>query len=406
MITLPGIEAAAQTLNGVIQRTPTLPAPRLSALTGATVFVKYENMQAVGSFKERGAYTRLSGLTAEERAAGVAAMSAGNHAQAVAYHAQNLGIDTTIVMPERTPMVKVAATESFGATVVLAGETLAESATHCADLVAREGRTLIHPYDDADVVRGQGTVALEMLADAPSLDTLIVPIGGGGLISGIAVAAQALKPSIRIIGVEAALYASASAALSGDERPIGGSTIAEGIAVKGIGAVTLPIIKERVSDIIIVDEPQIERAVNLMLTLQKTMAEGAGAAALAALLAKPEMFVGRTVGLVCCGGNIDPRMLASIMVRELARERRIVSLEAHYVDEPGLLATLTGAIGRARANILEVTHNRLALNHLARETTIRLTIETRDDAHTTRVLDEVAKTGLSTRLTDHVDGRF
>ncbi|WP_075221201.1 threonine ammonia-lyase [Acuticoccus yangtzensis] len=405
-ITADTIREAARRLEGVALKTPCLAAPRLSKLTGANVFVKYENLQPTASFKERGAYNKLVSLTEDERRAGVIAMSAGNHAQAVAYHAGRLGISSVIVMPERTPFVKVAATEGHGARVVLAGETIAESATRCAEIAAEEGRLLIHPYDDPRIVCGQGTIGFEMLAEVPELDILVVPIGGGGLISGIATAAKAIKPDIRIIGVEAALYPSAYAALRGEPGHCGGSTIAEGIAVKSIGALTLPIIAALVERVILVDEPTLERAVNAYLTLQKAMAEGAGAAGLAAMLAEPDLFRGKTVGLVLCGGNIDPRMAASIMVRELTREKRIIAIESDYPDEPGLLGRITSAVGRAGGNILEVTHNRLALTHLARETGIRLTIETRDDAHTARVIAAVEEAGLTVRLTETIDGRF
>jgi threonine dehydratase len=405
-VTLADIETAARALDGVVLRTPCLPAPRLSRLTGANVWVKYENLQPVGSFKERGAYMRLSALSDAERRAGVTAMSAGNHAQAVAYHAARLGISAVIVMPERTPFVKVSATEAHGARVVLAGETLAESAVACRELAEREGRTIIHPYDDPRVIAGQGTIGLEMLADVPELDTLVVPIGGGGLIGGIATAAKALRPEIRIVGVEARLYPSAYAAVNGTGEQCGGSTIAEGIAVKAVGSLTIPIIRRLVERIVLVDEPAIERAVNAYLTLQKTMAEGAGAAGLAAMLTEPEIFRGRNVGLVLCGGNIDPRLLASIMVRELTREGRIVTLEVTFLDEPGILARLTAAVGAVRGNILEVTHNRLALTHLARETSVRLTVETRDDEHTARVVDAVRQAGFSATLSSDVDGRF
>ncbi|GAB5374423.1 MAG: threonine ammonia-lyase [Acuticoccus sp.] len=405
-VSIADIEDAAARLKGVVARTPCLPAPRLSALTGANVFVKYENMQAVGAFKERGAVIKLTGLSADERRRGVVAMSAGNHAQAVAYHAARLGISSTIVMPLRTPSVKIAATEAHGARVVLAGETLAESAVSCTDLAAREGLVLVHPYDDRDIIRGQGTVGLEMLAAVPELDTIVVPIGGGGLIAGTAIAARARKPQIEIVGAEAALFASAKAALEGREATFGGPTIAEGIAVKTVGSLTLPVIAALVSRIVVVEEPLLERAVNFYLTLQKTVAEGAGAAGLAAMLAEPEAFRGKNVGLVLCGGNIDPRLLASIMVRELAREHRIIALECAYPDEPGLLARLTSAIGEAGGNILEVAHNRLDLGHLARETSIRLIVETRDDGHTQRVIKAVEAAGLSVRLDEHIGGQY
>ncbi|XWN33206.1 MAG: threonine ammonia-lyase [Devosia sp.] len=400
------IERAALALDGVTVATPCLHAPRLSALTGANVYVKYENMQATGSFKDRGAFIKLSSLSADERAAGVVAMSAGNHAQAVAYHAARLGISATIVMPARTPFVKVAATESHGAKVVLSGETLFESAQACAELQASEGRILVHPYDDDNIIAGQGTVGLEMLHAVPTLDDIIVPVGGGGLIGGIALAAHALKPDCRVTGVEAALYPSAHAALGGHDAPCGGATLAEGIAVKAVGARTLPIIRAHVGTILLVDEEAIERAVNAYLTLQKTMAEGAGAAGLAALMSDPARFQGRTVGLVLCGGNIDARLIASIMVRELARERRIVTLEATFTDEPGVLARITGAVGAAGGNILEVTHHRLALTHPAKATTVRLTIETKDDTHTEAIMDKATQTGLLIDISDRVDGRF
>lgn len=405
-VTPAAIEAAARQLDGVVLKTPCLPAPRLSTLTGANVWVKYENMQAVGAFKERGAFVKLSSLSAEERARGVAAMSAGNHAQAVAYHAARLGISATIVMPQNTPFVKIAATEAHGARIVLAGETLAESGLACAELAEREGRVVIHPYDDPRIIAGQGTVGLEMLSAVHELDVIVVPIGGGGLVAGIATAARAVKPDIRIVGVEASLYPSAWAALRGEEARCGGTTIAEGIAVKKPGALTLPIIADLVERIVLVDEPALERAVNAYVTLQKTVAEGAGAAGLAAMLTEPEPFVGRNVGLVLCGGNIDPRILASIMVRELARQKRIVTIEADFPDEPGVLARLAGAIGDKGGNILEVTHHRLSLDHLARETSTRLTVETRDDRHTEEIFAAVQATGLKVRLSDHVDGRF
>lgn len=398
-VTAADVEAAAERLTGVVLRTPCLPAPRLSALTGASVWVKYENMQATGSFKERGAYNRMAALSEAERRAGVVAMSAGNHAQAVAYNAARLGIEATIVMPERTPFVKIAATEAHGATVVLAGETLAESAITCAELAA-EGRILIHPYDDPLIIAGQGTAGLEMLEQVPELDTIVVPIGGGGLISGIAIAAAG---RVRMIGAEAALFPSAHAAMAGYEAKCGGTTVAEGIAVKTVGRLTEPVIRALVERIILVDEAALERAVNSYLTLQKTMAEGAGAAGLAAMLTEPETFEGRNVGLVLCGGNIDARLLASIMVRELARQGRIISLEAQFVDQPGVLARLTAAIGEAGGNILEVTHNRLALSHLVREATVRLTIETRDDEHTARVLERLGQTGVTCRVAGDVD---
>jgi len=289
-LTLADIESARRVIAGRVLRTPMLPAPRLSALTGAEVFVKYENLQVTNSFKERGARAKLASLSAAERARGVIAMSAGNHAQAVAYHAAGLGIAATIVMPVTTPFVKVAATKAYGAQVLLDGETISEAQAR-AEAEARErGLTWVHPYDDPHVIAGQGTIALEMLEEVADLDVLVIPIGGGGLISGIATAAKALKPAIDIVGVESALYPSFWNAIHGEQRPLGGATLAEGIAVKNVGKLAAPIVRALVSDVLLVDEASLERAVNAFLTLQKTMAEGAGAAGLAALLANPERF--------------------------------------------------------------------------------------------------------------------
>jgi threonine dehydratase len=385
-ITLADIEAARRTIAGHVLRTPMLPAPRLSELTGAEVFVKYENLQVTNSFKERGARVKLASLTAEQRARGVIAMSAGNHAQAVAYHAAALGIAATIVMPVTTPFVKIAATKEHGAQVVLDGETVSEAQVR-AEAEARErGLIWVHPYDDEHVIAGQGTVALEMLEEAPGLDTLVIPIGGGGLISGIATAAKAIKPGIEIVGVESALYPSFWNAIRGEHRPLGGATLAEGIAVKNVGALTLPIVRALVRDIVLVDETHIERAVNAYLTLQKAMAEGAGAAGLAAMLAEPARFAGKRVGLVLCGGNIDPRILASIMVRELERDDRIVSFRLTIADRPGLLGQIATMLGELGANILEVDHRRLFLDVPAKGARLDVTVETRDAAHAEEIL--------------------
>ncbi len=329
-ITIKDIEAARRVIKGAVLRTPMLPAPRLSALTGADVYVKYENLQVTNSFKDRGALVKLTSLSEAERKRGVVAMSAGNHAQSVAYHAARLGIPATIVMPVTTPFVKVAATRSHGAEVVLDGETVAEAQLRCEQIQSERGMTLVHPYDDPLIMAGQGTIACEMLEDAGDLDCLVIPIGGGGLIAGNAIAARAIKPDIEIVGAEAALYPAVWNALHNESRPIGGATLAEGIAVKNVGKLTLPVIRELVSGIVLVTEAELERAVNAYLTLQKTMAEGAGAAGLAALLAEPARFRGKKVGLILCGGNIDPRILASIMVRELERETRIVVVPAHH----------------------------------------------------------------------------
>ena len=399
-ITLADVEAAAAVVAGKVLRTPMIPAPRLSALTGAEVFVKHENMQATGSFKERGALVKLTRLTEDERRRGVIAMSAGNHAQAVAYHARRLGIPATIVMPEATPLVKVENTRAHGARVVLFGETLYESAERARALASEEGLVFVHPYDDPAVMAGQGTIALEMLADVPDLDTLVVPIGGGGLFSGMAVAAKALKPGLDVVGVEAMLYPSFHNAISGSDLPIGGPTLAEGIAVKTVGTMTLPIVRALASEIILVEEAAIERAVNAYATQQRTMAEGAGAAGLAAMFARPERFRGRKVGLVLCGGNIDARLLASVMVRELERAERIVSFRITTSDRPGLLGRVASRLGELGANILEVSHGRLYLDVPAKGVTIDLTVETRDAEHPRAILATLEAEGLAPRRVD------
>jgi threonine dehydratase len=393
-ITLADVEAAQRTIAGRVLRTPMLPAPKLSALTGASVRVKYENLQVTNSFKERGALNKLASLTAAERARGVIAMSAGNHAQAVAYHAAQLGIPSTIVMPVTTPFVKVHATKAYGAEVVLDGETIADAQLR-AEAVARErGLPFVHPSDDPKVMAGQGTIALEMLEDDPDLDLIVLPVGGGGLIAGNAIAARAKKPSIEIVGAEAALYPSCWNALCGEARPLGGPTLAEGIAVKNVGALTLPIIREHVAEIVLVDEQSLERAVNAYLTLQKTMAEGAGAAGLAAMLVKPERFRGRNVGLVLCGGNIDPRILASIMVRELERDERMVSFRLTIPDRPGVLGQIATRLGELGVNILEVDHHRLFLDVPAKGARLDVTVETRDRAHVQEIMAVLDKEGF------------
>lgn len=385
-VTLETIRAAARTIAGEVMRTPCLPAPKLSALTGAEVFVKYENLQVTNAFKERGALVKLTALAPEDRRRGVIAMSAGNHAQAVAYHAGRLDIPATIVMPEPTPFVKVAATRGYGARVVLAGETLADAHGEAERIAAAEGLVWVHPYDDPAIVSGQGTIALELLEDQPDLDVLVIPVGGGGLIAGIATAAKALRPDIEIVGVEAALYPSMRAALDGTPAHCGGATLAEGIAVKNVGTLTLEIVRALVDDILLVDEDQIERAVDAYLSLQKTMAEGAGAAGLAALMAHPGRFAGRRVGLVLCGGNIDPRLLSSIMVRGLARAGRMLSIRITTPDRPGVLGDISTLVGRLGGNILEVSHHRLFLHVPAKGTTLDVTMETHDRAHAEAIM--------------------
>jgi threonine dehydratase len=392
-VTIADIEAARRTIAGQVLRTPMLPAPKLSALTGAEVYVKYENLQVTNSFKDRGALNKLASLDAAARGRGVIAMSAGNHAQAVAYHAARLGIPATIVMPVTTPFVKVEATEAYGAEVVLDGESVAEAQVRAETIARDRGLTFVHPYDDPLVIAGQGTIALEMLEDAPDLDTLVIPIGGGGLIAGNAIAARTVKPSIEIIGGEAALYPAFWNALTGENRPLGGATIAEGIAVKNVGRLTLPVVRELVAEIVLVDEAGLERAVNAYLTLQKIMAEGAGATGLAAMLVKPELFRARKVGLILSGGNIDPRILATVMVRELEREDRIISFRLTIPDRPGVLGLIATRLGQLGANILAVQHRRLFLDVPAKGAKLDVTVETRDQAHGEKIFQALKSEG-------------
>jgi threonine dehydratase len=393
MVTLAAIETARRIIASQVLRTPLLAAPPLSALTGAEVFVKYENLQVTNSFKERGACVKLAALSADDRSRGVIAMSAGNHAQAVAYHARRLGIAATIVMPVTTPFVKVKATEALGATVVLDGETVAEAQARAEAIAAAQNHVWVHPYDDPFIIAGQGTIALEMLEDAPDLDALVVPIGGGGLIAGTAIAARARNPSIEIVGAECALYPSMWNAVHQGDKPCGGATLAEGIAVKNVGKLALPVVRELVSDIVLVDEGLIERAVNAFLILQKTMAEGAAAAGLAAMMAEPDRFRGRKVGLILCGGNIDPRILASIMVRELERAERIVSFRLTIPDRPGILGQIATRLGAFGANILSVDHHRLFLDVPAKGAKLDITMETRDAAHAEEIFRAFAAEG-------------
>ncbi len=392
---------ATKIISGRVLRTPTLPAPKLSQLTGAHVFVKYENLQVTGSFKDRGSLVKLLSLTEDERKHGVIAMSAGNHAQAVAFHSRRLGIPATIVMPERTPLVKVSNTEGFGAKVVLAGATLAESQATARDLAEQHALTLVHPYDDPRVMAGQGTLGAEFLEDQPDLDDVILQIGGGGLISGCSVAMKKMKPDLQIYGVQAALYASMKAALDGTTAPCSGQTLAEGIAVKNAGHLTQPIVRALVSGIFLVDESQIEYAISLFLSLQKTMAEGAGAAALAALIANKERFRGRKVGLVLSGGNIDVRMLASIMVRGLEREDKIISLRLVVDDQPGMLGRVASVLGEAGANILKVSHSRMLVHVPAKGTTLDVMLEAKDAQHASEIVMRLEEKGFKVTRVNH-----
>lgn len=399
------ILAAAKLIAGQVLRTPTLVSPKLSQLTGAEVYVKYENFQYTGSFKERGALVKLLALNEEQRRRGVIAMSAGNHAQAVAFHAGRLSIPATIIMPETTPYVKIGNTEALGASVILAGETLSE-AREAAERTARErALTFVHPYDDPLVMAGQGTAALEMIEDNPDLDCILIPVGGGGLIAGCAIAAGSLSRQVKIIGVESASYPSMHAALRGETAECGGQTLADGIAVKTAGASTFPIIRDLVADVVLVSEDHIERAIFAFLTLQKTVAEGAGAAGLAALLAAPERYKGRKAGLILTGGNIDPRILASIMVRGLERENKIVSLRLTVQDQPGILGRVATCLGDCGANILEVSHRRMFLDVPAKGATLDVMIETKDAKHALEAIGRLEAAGFRVIRLDGPGGR-
>lgn len=396
-VTFDKIKQAAEIIKGAVLETPCLPAPRLSQLTGADIFVKYENMQVTGAFKERGALVKLSGLTDQEKSRGVIAVSAGNHAQGVAYHAGRLGIPATIVMPVLTPFVKIAATRGYGAEVVLAGNTLADAKEEADRLALEKDLVWVHPYDDAHVIHGQGTIALEMLAQQPDLEVLVIPVGGGGLISGIATAAKALKPSVTVTGVETTLYPGMWGAFYGKEVRCEGATIAEGIAVRDIGQLTTEVIKDRVDDILLVSESSIEQAINAYLTLQRTIAEGAGAAGLAALLSDPDRFAGKKVGLVLCGGNIDPRLLSKIVVRELARDGRLVSIRIDTPDRPGTLGEIATVIGDMQGNVVDVEHHRLFLNVPAKGATLDVTFEAFDRPHGERIVATLRERGFVVR---------
>ena len=381
MISLADVRAAAARIEGHVLRTPMIPCDAISRATGAQVFLKLDNLQATGAFKERGAANRLALLSADERKAGVIAMSAGNHAQAVARHASLLGIAATIVMPQHTPATKVTRTASWGARVVLHGETLAESAEHAHSLAAREGLVFIHPYDDLGVMAGQGTMALEMLADVPDLDMLVIPVGGGGLLAGCAVAATALKPGIEVIGVEVAAYAALAQRLAGQPVSVGGATIAEGIAVRDIGETPLRHIRAHVADVVVVPERAVEEAIALLAEGAKVVAEGAGAAGVAALLALPDRFAGKKVGVAICGGNIDARILANVMLRNLLRDGRLVRLVLEIPDRPGVLADIAGRIGTAGGNIIDVSHHRLFASPSVQAAQLEVMFEARDPAH-------------------------
>jgi threonine dehydratase len=396
-ITLDDIKAAARRVDGHIERTPCRYSRTLSQITGAQVWVKFENLQFTASYKERGALNRLLQLSDDEKRRGVIAASAGNHAQGLAYHGDRLGIPVTIVMPRGTPFVKVQQTRDFGATVVIEGDGFDQAHEHALELRDERGLVFVHPFDDEGIMAGQGVIALEMLEDAPDLEILPVPIGGGGLISGVATAAKAIKPDIRIIGVEPAMYPSFTARMRGVNAPCSGQTIAEGIAVREVGKLTYHTARPLIEDVLLLEEPFFERAIALYCNVEKTIAEGAGAASLAALLAFPERFRGKNCGLIITGGNIDPRLLASVLTRELVRAQRLVSLRIVGDDRPGLLATVSSVIGRHGGNIIEVAHNRLALDVPAKGAEFDLLIETRDAQHTQEIMDALRAEGYPPR---------
>jgi len=384
-VSLDDIQKAARLLEGVIKDTPCAYSKTLSTLTGSEIWIKFENLQYTGAFKERGAFAKLSQLSEAEKTAGVIAMSAGNHAQGVAYMAQRLGIPATIVMPKATPNVKVQRTREFGADVVLEGATLADAATRAQKIAKTRGLTFIHPYDDTQVIAGQGTVGLEMLKAVPDLDVLVVPVGGGGLIAGVTVAAKAIKPEIDVVGVEAVLSPGMRNKLYGDAPDAGDQTIAEGIAVEHVSDLAAALIKDRLSDILLVSEDDIEHAICLFLGIEKTLAEGAGAASLAAVIAHPDQFRGRKVGLVLSGGNIDPRLLASVLLRDMAREGRIARLRLEMPDVPGALGQVCNLIGDKGGNIIEVSHQRVFSAGPAKQAELVLAIETRDREHLSQI---------------------
>jgi threonine dehydratase len=380
-VTLRDIEAAAGVLAGFVKQTNFDRSRTLSEILGASVWLKFENLQFTATFKERGALNRLSALSADERRRGVIAASAGNHAQGVAYHAASLSIPATIFVPLGTPTVKIENTRRHGANVIEGGATIEEATVLAADHGRQHGLTFIHPYDDPMIIAGQGTIAVEMLAAVPDLDVLLVPIGGGGLISGMAVAAKTLKPAIEVIGVQADLYPSMYNLIKGQQLPMRGDTLAEGIAVKAPGRITSEIVRALVDDIVLVTERQIEEALSLFITIEKTVTEGAGAAGLAAILADEKRFKGRTLGLVLSGGNIDTRLLSGVLTRQLAREGRLSKLRFDIVDRPGQLAMVVAILSKSGANIVEVSHQRTFTDLPAKAVLLEVVIETRDRSH-------------------------
>ncbi|MEP6877145.1 MAG: threonine ammonia-lyase [Burkholderiales bacterium] len=392
-LTLADIQAAAERLRGEIIDTPCMPSRTLSALTGCEVFLKFENLQFTASFKERGALNKMAQLSDAERASGVLAVSAGNHAQGVAYHAQRMGIPATIVMPRFAPAVKVERTRGFGANVVLEGDTFDDARAHGLQLAKERGLTLVHPYDDLAVMAGQGTIGLEMLTQRPEIDTLVVAIGGGGLISGVATAARALRPDIEVIGVQTERFPAAFNAMHGEQHESAQATIADGIAVKSPGALTLPLIRERVSEVLLVSEDDIEQAILMLLEIEKTVVEGAGGVGLAALLKHGERFKGRKVGLILCGGNIEPLVLAEIIERGMVKSGRLARLRLDVRDVPGALADVATLLGKLGANIDEVQHQRAFSSLSVERAQIEVVVQTRGVAHIETILTAMRAQG-------------
>jgi threonine dehydratase len=394
-ITFSDIQTAATRIANGVSHTPTLYAQTLSQLLGCELWLKFENLQFTASFKERGALNKLLCLSAEEKQRGVIAMSAGNHAQGVAYHAKRLGIPATIVMPRFTPQVKVRNTQSHGAKVVLHGDTLMEAGVHARELASQHQYVFVHPYDDALIIAGQGTIGLEMLSDMPELDVLVVPVGGGGLISGIAVAAKHLKPSIEIFGVESERYPALAQRRAGQPIVTGGDTIAEGIAVRDIGALAMEITQALVSDVLVVPESAIELAIVRLLEIEKTVVEGAGAAGLAAVDVHRARFAGKRVGVVLCGGNIDTRMLASVLLRALAHDGRLMRLRLQIPDVSGSLVKVLTHVAESGGNLIDVKHERLFGDISAKATEVELTVEARDGVHADALIAQLKTSGYA-----------
>jgi threonine dehydratase len=392
--TIDDIRAAAERIKGAVIRTPMLVSRTLSEIIGAEVWLKFENLQFTAAYKERGALNKLLQLSPEERKRGVIAASAGNHAQAVAYHARRLGIPATIVMPEPTPTVKVTQTAGHGATVVLFGEVFDDAYTKARELSAEKGYIFVHPFDDPQIIAGAGTVGLEMLEDAPDLDTIVVPIGGGGLMSGVSIATRAVKPDIELIGVETELYPSMKCAIEGCRMPLGGDTLAEGIAVKQPGELTSRILKQYANDVMLVSERELERAVAMLVGIEKTVVEGAGAAGIAAMLTDPERFRGKKVATLLCGGNIDTHLLANVLVRDLVRQGRIARLRVAAQDQPGALAAITRQVYEAGANVIEIRHSRIFTALPAKDTIIEVECEAKDPETIDTVVERLEAAGF------------